>query len=72
MVVNVAPGSPADLAGIMRGDVIVEINKKPVKNTADYNSAIKSAKGDVLVLTSRGYAVVKEEIKEEKQENERQ
>lgn len=67
VVVNIEPGSPADISGLTRGDVITEINKKPVKNISDYNNIIKSVKGDALVLTSRGYAVIKEEAKEEKE-----
>jgi len=66
-VINVEPGSPADIAGLTRGDVITAINKKPVKNVSDYNSVTKSVKGDALILTSRGYAVIKEETKEEKE-----
>ena len=72
VVTNVVPGSPTDEAGLRRGDVITEMNKKPIKNLKDYDDATKSAKGDVLVLTSRGYAVVKEEVKEEQKENEKQ
>ena len=68
IVNNVEPGSQADLAGLRKGDKIAEINKQPIKNIADYNKAIKSVKGDVLVLTSRGYAVIKEEVKEEDKE----
>lgn len=65
IVVNVQPGSPADLAGLRRSDVITEVNRKSVKDLNDYNNAIKSAKGDVLIRTSRGYAVIKEETQEE-------
>ncbi len=65
IVVNVEPGSPADLAGLRRSDVITEINRHPIKNLNDYNNAIKSASGDTLIRTSRGYAVIKEEVKEE-------
>lgn len=72
VVTNVEPGSPADEVGLRRGDVIAEINKKTIKNLKDYDDATKSAKGDVLVLTSRGYAVVKEEVKEGQKENEKQ
>jgi serine protease Do len=71
-VVNVEPGSPADVAGLTRGDVIVEINKRPVKSISDYNNVTKIVKGDALVLTSRGYAVVKEETKEEKESDNRE
>ena len=69
VVTNVVPGSPADEAELRRGDVIAEINKKPIKNLKDYDEAVKSATGDALILTSRGYAVVKEEVKEEHKEN---
>jgi len=62
VVTNVVPGSPTDEAGLRRGDVITEMNKKPIKNLKDYDDATKSAKGDVLVLTSRGYAVVKPSV----------
>lgn len=72
IVVNVEPGSPADTAGFRRGDIITEINKKPVKSLKDYDDATKSAKGDALILTSRGYAVVKEEVKGEEKESEGQ
>ena len=66
VVVNVEPGSPADIAGLTRGDVIAEINKKPIGSISDYNNITKSVRGDALVYTSRGYAVIKEETKEEK------
>ncbi|MFH0772284.1 MAG: Do family serine endopeptidase [Candidatus Omnitrophota bacterium] len=64
VVVNVQPGSPADSAGLSRADVILEINRQPANSLTEYNSIIKSAKGDALVFTSRGYTVVKEETQE--------
>jgi len=36
VVSEVESGSPAEKAGMQRGDVILEINRKPVRNTADY------------------------------------
>ncbi|MDD5043932.1 MAG: Do family serine endopeptidase [Candidatus Omnitrophica bacterium] len=61
LVTDVKPGSPADDAGIAPGDVILEINKTTVKSVEDYNKLTSAAKGDVLVKTNRGYAVVKSE-----------
>ncbi len=46
------PGSPADNAGLQPGDVIVEVDRKPVQNSADVQKALSSIpKGqDALVL----------------------
>ena len=60
VVVKVEPGSPADDAGIIPGDVIREINNQPVKDLNDYKSVAQGAKGDVLVKTGRGFFVIKE------------
>jgi len=40
----VEQGSGADDAGLQRGDIIKEVNDKPVKDRADYNQAISQAK----------------------------
>ncbi len=60
VVIEVEPNSPADEAGVMPGDVIVSINKQPVKNASDYEKITKGLKGDALVRTARGYYLVKE------------
>jgi serine protease Do len=62
VVVGIEPESPADNAGIIAGDVILEINKKAVKNKADYEKITKELKGDALVRTARGYFLLKEKI----------
>jgi serine protease Do len=56
IVTNVSPGSMAQEAGFRPGDVIVEINKKPVENMNDYDKAIaKLEKGQsTLFLVKRG------------------
>jgi serine protease Do len=56
VVEQVQPGSPADNAGLQRGDVIVEVNRHPVQNAADVQSALSSIpKGqDALVLVWSG------------------
>jgi serine protease Do len=52
VVERVQPGSPADNAGLQPGDVIVEVDRKPVQNAADVRQALSSVpKGqDALVL----------------------
>jgi serine protease Do len=52
LVGSVQPGSPADNAGLQRGDVIIEVNRKPVKSAADATQFLKSvpAGQDVMVL----------------------
>ena len=49
---QVQPGSSADNAGLQPGDVIVEVDRKPVQSAADVQKALGSvAKGqDALVL----------------------
>jgi serine protease Do len=56
VVSGVESGSAADDAGLRRGDVILEVNREPVKDLASYRKALKSAgKGkSVLFLVRRG------------------
>jgi serine protease Do len=52
VIEQVQPGSSADNAGLQRGDVIVEVNRKPVQNADDVRNALSAiAKGqDALLL----------------------
>jgi len=52
VVENVEPGSAAENAGIQRGDVIVEVNRKPVQSASEVQRALSGvAQGqDALVL----------------------
>jgi serine protease Do len=49
---DVVPGSPADNAGLQRGDVIMEVNRQPMKSAADVAHALSSVPSgqDALVL----------------------
>ena len=49
---DVQPGSPADNAGLQRGDVIMEVNRHPVKSAADVAQALSGVPNgqDALVL----------------------
>jgi len=51
VIVRVEPYSAAEEAGLKKGDVIQEINKKNIKNIQDFNYIIsKVRKGDTLLL----------------------
>ena len=56
VVSAVEPGSAADEAGIRRGDVLMEIDRRPIRNLEEYRksvAAIKKGRG-VLFLVRRG------------------
>ena len=52
IVEDVQPGSPADNAGLQRGDVIMEVNRHAVKSAAEVGEALSSVPSgqDALVL----------------------
>jgi serine protease Do len=56
VVTRVEPGSPAANAGIQTGDVIQEVNRKPVKDVNDFVQKVEKAKdqNSVLLLLQRG------------------
>jgi S1-C subfamily serine protease len=56
VVETVAPGSPADLAGLEPGDQIVAINNQRIDGTGDIRAAISGlAPGDLVQIEiSRG------------------
>jgi Do/DeqQ family serine protease len=51
IITYVYPGSPAEKAGLQRGDIILEINKKSIKSSSDISDIVSKAKiNDKLVL----------------------
>lgn len=60
LVVELRQGSEADQAGLIQGDVILEINKRNINSISTYKNTIKELSGDVLVRTARGFFVLKE------------
>ena len=58
VVAGVEPGSPADQAGLRRGDVVAEVNRKPVESTAEFMKAVAKADRDrpILLYIQRGEA----------------
>ena len=53
VVTGISPSSPAVDAGLQRGDVIQEVNRQPVKNTSDFERAMRSSKDQTLLLVNR-------------------
>jgi serine protease Do len=52
LVEDVQPGSPADNAGLQRGDIVMEVNRQPTKSASDVAQVLSNVpKGqDALVL----------------------
>jgi serine protease Do len=54
VITDVSSGSPADEAGLQRGDLIQEVNRKEIKSTRDFEEHTKNLKsGDVVALLIR-------------------
>lgn len=56
VVVKVEPATPADEAGIKKGDIIKEIDRKQISNLEDYNriASITKRNDTVLLFVARG------------------
>lgn len=53
-VLGVDEGSPAWEAGLRKGDVIVSVNRQPVANTEEFESAVKNSRNGILLNIRRG------------------
>jgi serine protease Do len=54
LVADVASGSPAEDAGVQRGDLIKELNRETVSSVREFEKALKNVKGgDVVALLLR-------------------
>jgi serine protease Do len=56
VVSGIADESPADAAGLRRGDIILEVDRIPISSLNDYQQALDRAKRgeNLLLLTQRG------------------
>jgi serine protease Do len=54
VITRVDPNSPAGETGLQRGDVIQEVNRKPVSSVDQFRTAVRGAENDpVLLLVNR-------------------
>ena len=56
VITDVQPGGVAHQAGLRRGDLVLEIDRRPIRSMADYNAAMgrKKAGDAMLILARRG------------------
>jgi len=54
LVANVAPGSPAAQAGLRSGDVIVAVNRQPVRTVAELTRLLAETRGTIALDLFRG------------------
>jgi serine protease Do len=50
VVAGVQPGSPADLAGIHTGDIILQVNRQPANSVKDVTDVIAKADDEEALL----------------------
>jgi len=50
VVADVEDGSPASEAGLQVGDVIQEVNRKPVRTIADFQTQVSNRGSDPILM----------------------
>ncbi len=60
VITQIAPNSPAERAGLQPGDVILELNRSPVRSVQDFEQLVKrlDAQASALVLIQRGKGTI--------------
>jgi S1-C subfamily serine protease len=58
-VVEVQPGSPAEAAGLRRGQVITRVGDKSVRSPGEFAEVVGTLKGPVELQTDRGPVTIK-------------
>ncbi|MGC1417315.1 MAG: DegQ family serine endoprotease [Candidatus Acidiferrum sp.] len=54
VVTDIDPASPMANSGLQKGDVIQEVNHQPVNNVSEFESAVRKAGDNPLLLVNRG------------------
>lgn len=61
VVQDVTKNGMAYMAGIRNGDIIVAVNKQPVRDIKDFHRIVANLKGDCLIRTLRGHFVIQDQ-----------
>jgi serine protease Do len=54
VITEIEPGSAAEREGLRAGDVIEEVNRKPVRNLSDATATLRKQEGSVLLRVWSG------------------
>jgi serine protease Do len=56
VITEVDPDSAASSAGLQQGDIVVQVDRKPVNSVSEFNSAVKAgaSRESTLLLVKRG------------------
>lgn len=60
VIIDIEEGSLADKSKLQIGDVILKVERKEIDDKEDFEAVISGVKGDCLIKTNRGYAVLKD------------
>ncbi|MBR0044005.1 MAG: PDZ domain-containing protein, partial [Synergistaceae bacterium] len=66
IIANVTPNSPAAMAGVRAGDLLIEVNNHEIKNLSDLKSAVKSDDDVAILLIERDSSTFFVQIKTSK------
>ena len=58
IITQVQPGSPADEAGLKRGDIVIEVDRKEVQSLAELRSRLSDVDKSALMLIRRGESTI--------------
>jgi serine protease Do len=53
VIVEVQPESPASQSGLRAGDIIQEVNRKPIKTVGEFKNAVSSSPNSILLFINR-------------------
>lgn len=63
-IIGVAPGSPAEIAGLKEGEIVLKVGQIEVKKSADLVAEVAKYKGKTVDLWIEGIGVIRAEVRQ--------